>query len=205
MNWQVASLVTLIALLALGTDGVEGRRGRDLVTTIDIPAEAIEAMLAATPDGAFTEGWMLPDTQPLASTGNPWRVELELDAAPDRDGDARALFLISWHGAPSDEDMGAPVQPLRFGLADARGGSRVTTHRVGLPLSLREDREVHFELALAEHHNLAIRGLRLHLWSGMPSPGWREVLGNLRLLWIGLIFGLFVYWRRRERQPALAE
>lgn len=204
MNWQLASLLTLLGLLALGTNGVEGQRGRALVTTLDLPAEAIETILAATPEGLFTAGWTLPDAQALSSAGSPWRMELELDAAPDRDGDARALFLLSWHGAPSDEDRGSPVQLLRFGFADVRGGSRVSTHRVGLPLSLREDREVRFELALAERHNLDIRGLRLHLWSGMPSPGWRDVLGSLRLLWIGLIFGLFVYWRRRERRPALA-
>ncbi len=205
MNWQLASLLTLLALLALGTTDAEGQRGRELVTSIEIPADAIETLLTAEPEGLFTAGWELPEAIRLASAGNPWRMELELEAAPGSDGGARALFLLRWHDAPSDEDMGSPVQSLRFGLAEAKGGSRVTVHRVGAPLSLRENRDVRFELALAERHNLDIRGLRLHLWSGMANPGWRDVLGSLRLLWIALIFAVFVHWSRRERRPALAE
>ena len=209
------AIVAAVALASCGKADAPERFGRDLVFRTSLPAGAIERFNAFVPTPpkpgtsaldalvADTVSWRSATEVQVSARANPYVVAIRVAGRVTGVDGAVTLWLAGFErldrpgGAPFT--MTKPIAGLNAPKGGAKGEGRFERAGATAPVSFRDDGVVHPVVELQRRAGLAIEGVDVEVWSGLPNPTWREML----LGWQGALVGvvmlvLWWFWFRRR-------
>lgn len=181
------------------------RAGKTLLAQHDVPAELIARMASFKPsapargESALTQAqiadaieWTGPPIDTLPAR-NPYLIAVTVTGKVRADGDVATLWRTGWN---LDDQMRGNVLP-GLSRSQMKAGQSFEARAVGQPLSFKEARKVAPIVGLVNASNLDIAAVHVEVWSGLASPGWRDLLFSLQGALVGVaMLGLIWWWRR---------
>lgn len=203
-----AGLLALCAVFANGLAlAAPPKAGKTLVAEHDLPADMIEKLAGARvkpPAPAPGESvlvsaqiadaieWVGPeiDTKP---SNNPYLIAITVKGRVRADGDVATLWKTAWSLGDAQRSTVLP------GLSRSalKAGQPFEARAVSQPLSFKDARRIAPVVGMVSASNLEIRSVHVELWSGLASPGWRELLFSLQGALVGVVMIALLWWWRR--------
>lgn len=203
-----AAVLALAALLAgAPAEAAPPRAGKTLLAEHDLPRDVIEKLAGArarpappapgesvlvSAQMADAIEWTGPPVETVPSR-NPYLVAVTVKGRARADGDVATLWRTGWN--LGDAQRGSALPGLS--RSQMKAGQAFEVRAVGQPLSFKEARTIAPMVGMVSASNLDIDAVHVEVWSGLASPGWRELLFSLQGALVGVVMIALLWWWRR--------